>query len=67
MDPAAIATAVAASAQAKVAGAAAARMIKINQEAAQQLIGSIQESAQNLENISANLAKGVGETVDFSA
>ncbi|MEP0518981.1 MAG: hypothetical protein ABJO09_04235 [Hyphomicrobiales bacterium] len=67
MEPSTIASIVSASAQANVASAAAARMIKINQQAAQQLVGAIQESAQNLENIAGNLAKGVGETVDFSA
>lgn len=67
MEPSTIASIVSASSQAKVAGAVAAKMIKINQQAAQQLIGSIQESAQNLENIAGNLAKGVGESVDFSA
>lgn len=67
MEPSIIASIVSASAQANVASAAAARMIKINQQAAQQLVGAIQESAQNLENIAGNLAKGVGESVDFSA
>lgn len=67
MEPSTIASIVSSSAQANVAGATAARMIKINQQAAQQMIGSIQESAQNLENIAGNLAKGVGGSVDFSA
>lgn len=67
MEASTIASIVSASAQANVAGAVAAKMISINQDAAQQMIGSIQESAQNLENIAGNLAKGVGETVDFSA
>ncbi|MFK8033452.1 MAG: hypothetical protein AB8B94_04830 [Hyphomicrobiales bacterium] len=67
MEASTIASIVSASSQAKVAGAVAAKMIKINQDAAQQMIGSIQESAQNLENIAGNLAKGVGNSVDFSA
>ena len=59
----AIAGMVAASSQAKIAGAVAARMLKANNEVAQQMVGMLQESAENLQN----LAAGVGGNVDFSA